>query len=88
MKKNPFFTIILQQLQYYYVIKKYQKKTCFYLLKCVTINKTLAIWTIAQKYGKGSKKMIKDMISFTLLCLPEENSFPKTYVSFLKVVFT
>ena len=40
MKKNPFFTITLQQLQYYYVIKKITKKTCFYLLKCVTINKT------------------------------------------------
>jgi len=47
--------------------------------------KKLAIWTIVQKYGKGSAKMTKDVLSLIQLCLPEGNIFPKSYGSFIKV---
>ena len=46
----------------------------------------LALLTIANKYGNVSVRIVKDLLALVALCLPQSNTFPKSYKQFIQVI--
>jgi hypothetical protein len=48
----------------------------------------VALFSLVKKHGKGSIRMIKSILYYTLLCLPVDNDFPKSVGEIQKVLLT